>query len=454
MNLGELTDFCANLLDYDPSNDTYRAQLVSLLNDAQTRLLTDRQWDFAMRERKVKVWTDLTFSMVFTNGSATVTGASFEASTSTILPGSSWDRATITFTDSAGAAWEHVIAWVENGTTLYLDRPYKGGSGTYTVTLSRREVYLPSDTMSVMNVSDPSVGVPAVALFLSKWERDDINLDPDLLGRIEAWLPSEGQRVPAPQITRGAAVVAAASQGVRTINVYYCNVYAPNGQNFESYPTEVSSGFESAFGKLASFDLTASETLEFTPEVIPNSTGLYRRYYFTCPEANILAPVRIRNADAEGGVLVDVDTVNPKGTITLKPDLSLTTLAGQAFHSTSIRYVWNQAGVYQSLQLYPHPTADQDLNCRVLISPTRMQEDQDVPLVPASYAQLVAYAALEQLTLKVDNPALSNVYMRKKDVLFRAMEAKFLGQVARRIVRGGGPTAFTRNPFGPLKFTP
>ena len=29
MNLGELLDFCGNLLDYDPSNDTYRAQLVT-----------------------------------------------------------------------------------------------------------------------------------------------------------------------------------------------------------------------------------------------------------------------------------------------------------------------------------------------------------------------------------------------------------------------------------------
>ena len=51
MNLGELLDFCGNLLDYDPVNTTYRAQLVSLLNDAQTRTLTDRPWAFASQER-------------------------------------------------------------------------------------------------------------------------------------------------------------------------------------------------------------------------------------------------------------------------------------------------------------------------------------------------------------------------------------------------------------------
>ena len=38
-----------------------------------------------------------------------------------------------------------------------------------------------------------------------------------------------------------------------------------------------------------------------------------------------------------------------------------------------------------------------------------MMEDQDAPLVPASYAQVIAYAALENLTLKVDNPALKTM---------------------------------------------
>ena len=55
MRLIELLDFCGNLLDYDPSNPTYRDQLVTLLNDAQTRCLTDRPWAFASRDRKLQV---------------------------------------------------------------------------------------------------------------------------------------------------------------------------------------------------------------------------------------------------------------------------------------------------------------------------------------------------------------------------------------------------------------
>jgi hypothetical protein len=219
------------------------------------------------------------------------------------------------------------------------------------------------------------------------------------------------------------------------------NVRGPAATNFPVYPRNVSDGFESAFSKVGTYTLSDTQTLELTPETLEKRTGLYRRYYFTCEEANILAPVRIRNANAEGGVAVNVDTVPPQGGVTLKPDLSL--------------YRWNQSAVYQSVQLYPHPSADQDLNVRMLITAPRMLEDQDSPLVPHSYAQLIAYAALEQLTLKVANPALSAVYARKKDVLYKGMEQRFLKMVPRRIIKGT-PTAgyrYVRNPFGPLKFT-
>ena len=227
MNLGELLDFCGNLLDYDPSNPTYREQLVSLLNDAQTRCLTDRPWAFASRDRKVKVYTDTTFSLTFTAGSATVTGAALPLSTDPIRPGSNLAGAELVFEDSAGNTHRHRVAWVELTTRLYLRNPFEGVTGTYTATVKRREVYLPSDCMTVQNVSDPHVGIPAKALFLSQWEREDANLDPDLLGTIEAYLPSEGKRVPAPQIPRGIATVAAVGQGVRTINSTWSTCAVP-----------------------------------------------------------------------------------------------------------------------------------------------------------------------------------------------------------------------------------
>jgi hypothetical protein len=92
----------------------------------------------------------------------------------------------------------------------------------------------------------------------------------------------------------------------------------------------------------------------------------------------------------------------------------------------------------------------------MLISPSRMLEDQDAPLVPAAYAQLIAYAALENVTMKVSNPALSQVYMRKKDTLYKGMEQAYLKAVPRRLIKGT-PVAgyrYVTNPFGPLRLLP
>jgi hypothetical protein len=456
MNLGNLIDFCGNLLDYDPVNPTYREQLVALLNDSQTRLLTDRHWSFAQKERDLRVYTDMVFDVALTGASSTAVGV-FPFSTDPLRPGSRFELAEMEI-DVAGVTRTYEIRYINSGTEAILDRAFIGPTATYRATFKWREVYLPADSTNVMNVSDPSVGVPRKSAFLSKFERDEVDLDPDLLGTVEAYLPSESRNIPAPRLPRGVTVTGSApGQGNRTINVYMVNVMGPRSQNYSLYRPELSAGFESALSKVGSYQVNDTQTLQFTPEALGKETGLYRRYYFTCEEAGILAPVRIRNADDEGALpAIDTDTVPPQGGLTLAPDLSLNTLQGQPFQSVSVRYQFNQSAAYRAIQLYPHPSADQDLRVRVLTAPVKMQEDQDSPLIPSAYSQVVAYAALEQLTLKVDNPALSQVYERKKVTLIRGMEAKYLGEVPRRIIKGT-PTAghrFLTNPFGPLTFTP
>lgn len=449
MNLGELVAFCGNLLDYDPVNDTYREQLVDLLNDVQARILTDRHWSFAQIDRQVQAYTDKTIAVGMTLNSPDVTSAAlFDYSTSVIKPGSSLELGELEVTLASGEVQKYRVSWVESASLLHLDRNFEGPTGPYTATIRQRDVFLPVDTAAVMNVGDPTTGIPTKAIYLSRWERDDTNLDPSLLGTIEAYLPGEGLQVPAPRTSTGVATVAGVGQGVRTINVYQVNVRAPIGPSFSDYRKDASQGLESALSKVATYSLTALQTLEFTPETLDDRPGLYRRYYFTCPEAGLLAPVRIADAASSQ------DTVSPAGGVTLAPDLSLATLQTQAFAERALRY--RGGGLYRSIELYPHPSADQLVNVRTLISPQRMYEDQDAPLVPSAYAQVIAYAALESLTLKVDNPALSAVYERKKDLLFRSMEQRYLEAVPRRLIKGM-PTAgyrYIRNPFGPLTFTP
>lgn len=455
MNLLDLREFVGNLLDYDPSNDTYREQLTRIINDAQRRLLTDRPWDFLVVQDDLGVLTDLTGSFSVVNGSATVAGTGFPVSASTVLPGSPWELAEAVIDDGKGPV-SYEVRYVASSNQLFLDRDYSGTTGTYQVTLRWRRVLLPADTSSLTGLLDLAVGIPDAAIFLSQFDRDAARLDPELLGRIEGYLPTDGLQVPAPRDAIGVAIVAATGQGTRTIHVWQCNVWSPRTAVFDSYGPGISGGFESGLSRKASYTLADNETLEFTPETIPRASGLWRRYYFTCPELGIEAPVRVRHAGQEGGISIDTDTVSPAGGVTLQPDLSKATLATQTFQTRAIRWRHNQGGMHQAITLYPHPASDQSIRVRRVRAPEPLYEDQDVAAVPEAYAPILAYAALEQLTLKADTPALSAVYQRKKEVLFQGMEQRYMGKVPRRLVKGA-PAAgqkFAPNPFGPLKFTP
>jgi len=453
VNLADLRAYVGNLLDYDPTNSTYDGQLDALLNDAQTRLLTDRAWMFCQRESSVVVPTDVSATLNVTNGSATVAGAGFDFSPSTVTPGSAWEGAAVTITDSNGLEGDYFVRYVSSANQLFLDRDFEGASGSYAVTVTQREVYLPGDTATIMMVNDLETGTPTPQFQLSKFQRDYGRLSRTLLGTPEAYLPSSGARVNAPRKARGVTVTTpGAGRGVRTLNIYMVNVTGPGAYTPESYGPGVSAGLESSLSAVMSITLQDNEELALAPETVPSSTGLYRRYYFTAPALGINAPQRLRH-DGSGGITAKTDTVAPPGGVTLVPDTRLSVLEGQAFQSASIRYQ-DANGVYPSFLLYPHPSADTEVSVRRLVAPRPMREETDIPLVPAAFAQAIAYAALEQVTLKHDNAALSAVYQRKRLTLTREMEARYLGQPPRRIQRGSPDFRAFPNLFGPLVFTP
>ena len=451
MNLAELRDFCANLLDWDPSNATYQAQLDKLLNDAQTRVLSDYTWSFAQFDVDSPVYTDQTIVVTITNGSATITTtATFPYTSSTTLPGSPIDGAQAHFSDSGGNEHVYELAWISSTSTAYFTQPYRGITGTYEIIFRQRQIYLPSDTMTVMSVVDPSQGpVARYQPTLTRYEQDSQQYDREMLGTPTAYVPFSSSRIAAPRTPNGVATTAALAQGVRTIDVYMANVFAPRYPSPSQYPRRVGGGRESALSAVASYTLTAVQTLTFTPETLPNESGLYRRYYYTCAEAGIYAPVRV--VGAVGSAAAGVDTVSPAGGVTLQPNLSLSYLQSQTAQTQLVRYV-PSTGSYQGYELWPHPSSDRDMRVRVLRAAQKLLEDTDTPAIPEAYSQIIAYAAIEQLASKLGNDSLSQLYARKYQQLYGQMAAKYLSRPNQRIQRGAYQTDAlgVANYYGPI----
>ena len=63
MRLVDLRDMVANIVDYDPSVDTYRNQITDLLNDAYYSLFSTKPFTFAQKEQIVKAYADVSITV-------------------------------------------------------------------------------------------------------------------------------------------------------------------------------------------------------------------------------------------------------------------------------------------------------------------------------------------------------------------------------------------------------
>ncbi len=444
MTLAELRAFIGNLTDYTPSvtNEASRAQIDELINDAQGKILAGRAWDFAQREDRIDVLPDATYTVTATNGSITVSGTGFPISASVTNPGSVLDGRPVIIDGQV-----YTIAWCSSSTNVYLTTPFTGSTGTYSAVVQFRDVYLPADTATLMAVIDPSNGSRLALDGTSKSA-----LDITGIGRLQSlstgtptsYMPSEGYRIPAPNRVIGASVTTpGAGQGVRTITVYMVNVWG-----FGSVERE------SALSPGLTFNLTDTQALTLTPETLPNQTGLYRRYYFTCPALGIRTPVRVVRKVLGSA---DVHTISPAGGVTLAFDSDVTTLTSQTFQATSIRYTYPN-GMYQSFQLYPHGASLGYLTVRRLITPAPMKEDQDVPLIPAPHARVIGFVALEAYLNKQGQPQLAAIQAAQASDVVKQMEQRYLTTPQSRTFRGGGigslhDPGFGRN-YGAIRFLP
>lgn len=435
MNLAQLIEYAGSLLDYDPTNPTYRSQLVEFLNAAQQDILGDREWDFAQTEQSLHVKTDETYTLTLTAGALTVTGTGFDYSADPVLPGSSLELATIDVTDSAGLEGTYQIRFVAASNLLYIDRPFEGTTGSYACTVKYRATYLPPNTSSILGVRNPALGIPATTPFMSKMSREDLGVNPDLLGTAWSWTPWEPLLVPAPRLPYGVTVATpGAGRGVRTIYLYAANVYAPRYWGHSTYPG-YSGGFESSLSTGVAYSLTDTQDLEINPAAVSGQTGWYRRYYFTCPDEGVYAPRRIRSL-ASGGTTADTDTLAPTDASTvIYADTSLSVIQSAAI-SQAPRYDGGMSGAFNSFLLYPHPSADQDMIVRWLRAPQRLEDDTDTALIPAAFSRLIALGALIRTAQKLTQAALAQSYQADAMMLQRRMEAQYLAQPQRRLIKG------------------
>ena len=426
--LADLRAAVAANLNFDPANDSYEADLDGLINRAQTKVLGSHRWSFAQRETLVTVFPDYTEVSI-----PVILGQDFVDLT--LIPADfrrAIDGHTLFLTSAAGVESQtYNISFADlAGIRVYLTSPITQATGSYTVTVQYREIALPGDTASVEGLLDLSVGIPEPQRAMTKLHRDAVRLDPKTTGRSLYFIPSTSVKTPTPRAVSGVATVAGVAQGVRTLFIY---------QTFSL------AGRESALSAPVEYNLTDLQTLTFTAPAIQPSTGLYRKFYFSCPQVGIERPILV-DATAPNGT-------DPLGGVTLTPNLSLATISTESYLTNTIPYT--ALGIYQRFNLWPHPALVTEYQARVMVLPQPMIEDGDQPLIPPDAAQVIEYEATANNALRLDNQSLAQMYRELRNGAFRQMSQTYLLQSTGPVVMMGASGA-TKGPIslGPYRVIP
>jgi hypothetical protein len=402
MRLVDLRDMVANIVDYDPSVDTYRNQITNLLNDAYYSLFSTKPFTFAQKEEIVKAYADVSeASASVTNGSAFVTSLTTEP----------YFEGQIIEIEGV----EYTIAWVATANSVYLTEIYAGPTNiAASAKIKFRYLDLPQDCISIMNVAKRSMTLtpqePGMFTALARYEDEYYNLPLDEVNLPHYWIPADEYHVVSPK---------------KVGNITNTGVAAPS-TDIEIAMSYVYAGRESALSTATV--LTADKVdLNITFDVLPNISGYYRKIYI---KNNASGYKGFRTIPTGTTFLIDpAATGGPTFAYTL-PSFD------SAFEFDSDPYTESD-GTTQRIRLYPRQDSDYNITVRYMYKPNPLVNDNDTPEFPSSSHQILAYMALKEIFVKLDNLPQANLYERKAAQEMIKLEQRYLTQIPRRFVKRG-----------------
>ncbi len=410
-DLKGLREFVANVLDYDPNNDTYRRQIDRLLNEHDRQICTAKPYTFINKVSDVFAYKDVAA------GSLSITQGDKQLDSGTSLF-EEW----MVNQEVVINGYTYVIAIVDSATRVYLQTEFaqatvSGVEGT----IINRYLDMPADCTSVSSIArrsgnaseDPGM-LPPLTRFEDEWE----NLPMDETGLPTVYIPYDAAYIAGPRKAFSLTTAATSGAGTRTIEIA---------------ATFIRGGRESTHGEIEKITLTDTQNLVLSPFTNPLETGLRKRYYFRCPE---LGYQEFRLLD---------DPANPGEVMDLAPNDSasrtFTTLTQGNLESAEAFYrqerMQGAEGFIQRVRLYPRQGSDYTFTVRYLQNHRPMVEDGDASSIPPELRMVVAYSALADIFMKHDNPVQSELYARRAEGMLLQMDRRYLTQKSARIVKGG-----------------
>ena len=402
-----IRQFVQDNLDYAPANTSWRVTVDSFINDVYYRIFTGKPYDFAQKITKIPVYKDQTFTCTWL-GSLT---AGVTIPVSQTWP--TWcEGQVLTINDV-----DYEIAYRLNDQTVYLTTSGEAVAGI-SGTLKNRYIDLPAHASQILNVSRRTNAITArnVGQYtaVSRFEDEYHNLPLDEVSVPVYWVPADDINVISPRNIQAAAVTSGSGHGVRTVEIALA--FAQRGAS-EDYRF-------SSLSAAVTLSLSDTQQVRVTHTTDLKSLGLYKAVFFRSP-TNGLYQWRRLSVVAPDSTAVETFTL----------PLSLLT-EGNSLVDTNSYPLFNESdGMTQRIRLYPRQDEDYDITVRYVYRPQKLLEDQDTPDLPPAQHMMLAYAALEQLSMMTDNDSRVGYYHQKKMQGVEELDARYLTSPARRFVK-------------------
>jgi len=419
-DLRALREYVANVLDYDPNNDTYKRQIDRLLNEADRSIFLAKPFTFINKAVEVTAYTDRAATLAFTNGNQVVTaGAAFFES---------W----MVNQEVEADGKTYRINAVDSTTQARIERGFESATGSYASTVMNRYLDLPSDCTSVLNVARRSntrtPNDPGMLTSLTRYEDEWNNLP---LGEVNLpiyWMNYDPAFIGGPRRNFSVSTAGAGGAGVRTL---------------EFTSTYIQGGRESSHGEVVTQTFQDNQDPVITPFVGVANDGLRKRYYFRAPAHGYHA-WRLLDDPTNPGQSMDLAATDIAARTFTGLDLSDFTGGESLYNKVRLGYT---DGFVQRVRLYPRQDKDYVFTVRYMQRHKPMQEDGDVSAIPPDHRMLIAYRALSDIFVKHDNLTQSELYRRRFDEMMLRLERRYLISPARRIVKGNWLNNMESNSF-------
>tara|TARA_R110002110_G_scaffold144795_2_gene334128 strand:+ start:1232 stop:2473 length:1242 start_codon:yes stop_codon:yes gene_type:complete len=390
-----------SIVDYDPDVQTYRDEVTQILNQVYLEFFTDRPWSFAQDNTDLQVYRDVIENAgTLASGSATITSGG-----SLFL--SSWMQGMILeIANTTNDNGEYIIQKVTAASTAILEEftAVDTVAGTAVFTVKQRYVDMPSDCVMPVSVGIRSITQGPHTHFgaLSRLRDEQLNLLLSITGLPTNWVLYDEANVYQP--VTGPTLELDAGSTWSEIGSYYAKYTFIEGTR-ESAPSPA--------GEIVVVGATEIDATNL--QNTGASSGTIKRMYLKTPTS--LAYYHVSNGDA-AETIANVTNL----------DLDATYL------SKGVRLP-EHGGNYQRIRLYPRQGTDYKVSIRYLKRPDLLIEDSDTPDFPVAHHRYLVYRSCQELFVKHDNLAHSELYRKKADAELFRIEQRFLSSGAEMWVK-------------------